>query len=102
MSTSARAAGTYVFTKPSGEIVFALREGQAPPLRYDEGSRARTKPAGRADVVIGPYKRFSYLHGCVQICHYILRADRVVRPYKALYDCAGVPANLRLRPARAG
>ena len=30
------------------------------------------------------------------------RADRVVRPYKALCECAGVHMNLRVHPARAG
>ena len=38
MTTSARAGRMTVFMKPIGENDGTLREGQAPPLRYDEGS----------------------------------------------------------------
>ena len=57
MTTSARALGTCVFTKPIGEFDCTQREGQAPPLRYDEKRK-------RADAVIGPYKRFTCLYCC--------------------------------------
>ena len=44
--------------------------------------------AGRADVGIGPYKRIAWSPWVVRICFCILRADRVVRPYRVLYEAA--------------
>ena len=47
----------------------------------------------------GRHLRFYETHRRIR-WHY--RADRVVRPYKALYECAMVRTDLQLPTARAG
>ena len=83
-----RPRGTIEFADGFRENEMAYRTGGAEPLPYGMTGGA----VGRADVVIGPYKRFACLHRCVQICHCILRADRVVRPYGAIRRVVETPA----------